>query len=120
MRFFDHDCGISRDVFLIGKYAFKFASPRYGYKNFLQGLLANIQEATFSKAGWPELCPVLAATPGGFLIIMPRVRVMTDEEFEGFDYVGFVFGDDYNIPAEAKSDSFGWLDGKIVAVDYGN
>jgi len=45
---------------------------------------------------------------------------MTDEEFEGFDYVGFVFGDDYNIPAEAKSDSFGWLDGKIVAVDYGN
>ena len=117
---FDHDCGVARDVFLIGRYAFKFASPRYGYKNFLQGLLANMQETTFSKADWPELCPILLSVPGGFMNIMARARVMTDEEYEEFDFDGFIKRDDYVVPVETKPNSFGWLDGKIVAIDYGN
>ena len=119
-KYIGRNHGISRDVFLIGKYAFKFASPRYGYDKFLQGLLANMQETTFSKAGWPELCPVLVSVPGGFLNIMVRTRVMTDEEFDDFEFKGFIERDGYIVPVEAKSDSFGWLDGKVVAIDYGN
>lgn len=114
--------GISRTVFLVGPWAFKFPTARYGWAKFLAGLLANMQETTFSRARWPELCPVLASVPGGFLVVMPRVRVMTDEEFERFDYLGFVWtpDGDRQVPVEAKSDSFGWLDGRVVAIDYGN
>jgi hypothetical protein len=42
------------------------------WKHFLYGLLANMQEAQFSKTSWPELCPVLWSLPGGFLVVMPR------------------------------------------------
>jgi hypothetical protein len=31
----------------------------YSWKHFLLGLLANMQEAEFSRTGRPELCPVL-------------------------------------------------------------
>ena len=121
MRFFDRDNGVSREVFLLGKYAIKLPIIRYGYRKFLQGLLANLQEVEISSLGkYPEICPVLWHLPGGFLLVMPRVRVMTDEEFDNFHYTEFVFQDDYTIPAEPKSDSFGWLDGKVVAIDYGN
>lgn len=114
--------GISRTVILVGPWAFKFPTLRYGWAKFLAGLLANMQETAFSKPGWPELCPVKLSVPGGFLVVMPRVRVMTDEEFDRFDYVGFVWPPhgDYQLPVEAKSDSFGWLDGKPVAIDYGS
>ena len=112
--------GVSRDVFLIGKYAFKFASPRYGYDKFLQGLLANMQETKFSKAHWPELCPVLWSSVGGFLIIMPKLRELSLEEYLKFDYEGFTHTDSYVVPVEDKPESFGWLAGKVVAIDYGN
>lgn len=112
--------GISRTVLLVGRHAVKIPVLRYGWKKFLQGLLANMQEREFSKAGWPELCPVKFSLPGGFLLVMPRVQVMTDEEFDRFDYVGFVFKEDRKIPVEPKSDSFGWLNGCVVAIDYGN
>lgn len=79
-----------------------------------------MQESLFSRTGWPELCPVLWAIPGGFLVIMRRARVLTDEEFLALDMDHWVKRDDYTVPAEIKSDSFGYLNGRLVAVDYGN
>jgi hypothetical protein len=35
-------------------------------------LLANMQERDLSKLGWPELCPVVFAVPGGRLVVMRR------------------------------------------------
>ncbi len=52
-------------------------------------------------------------------MVMRRVRVMTEEEFEAVDLQAWASGQ-YVIPCELKSDSFGWLDGRIVAIDYGN
>jgi hypothetical protein len=37
------------------------------WKHFLTGLLANMQEVTFNRAGWPELYPVLWSIRGGVL-----------------------------------------------------
>ena len=113
--------GCTRRVLLIGRYAIKVPAMRE-WRLFLLGLLANMQEAVFSKAGWPELCPVLFAVPGGFLIVMRRARVLTDEEFHALDlgHTCWLDRGDYVIPAELKSDSFGYLDGRLVAVDYGN
>ena len=79
-----------------------------------------MHEVTFSKTGWPEFCPVLFHLLFGILVIMPRVRVMTDDEFDCFNYPEFIHQNDYYVPVEAKADSFGWLDGKVVAIDYGN
>jgi hypothetical protein len=92
----------------------------YGWHKFLCGLLANMQEATFGRAGYPEVCPVLFALPGGWLLVMRRAVMLTDEEWAAFDPKAFCETPNYVIPAEFKQDSFGKLDGRIVAIDYGN
>ena len=51
---------------------------------------------------------------------MRRARVLTELEFDTFDYDAFVHRGDYKIPAKNKRDSFGFLDCKIVAIDYGS
>ena len=113
--------GATRHVFLVGPYAIKIPQFRYGWKNFLYGLLANLQERTFAKAGWPELCPVAFSLPGGWLVVMQRAEPLTREEWFSFDSLDFCEreGREYCIPAERKMDSFGKNDGRIVAVDYG-
>lgn len=112
--------GITREVLLIGRYAIKIPKLIYGWHKFLCGLLANMQEAQFGRAGWPELCPVLFHIPGGWLIVMRRAAPLEDDEWMAFDAEAFCNREDRVIPAEPKRDSFGWLDGRIVAVDYGN
>lgn len=111
--------GVTRHVLLVGSVAIKV--PRVSeWRLFLLGLLANMQEAIFSKTRWPELCPVLWHVPGGWLVVMRRARVLTDDEFAALDLESWVDRGDYVIPAEVKPDSFGYLDGQLVAVDYGN
>ena len=111
--------GTTRVVVLTGRYAFKL--PTYVQWNlFLHGLLANMQEATFSKTGWPKLCPVRFHIPGGFLTVMDRAEPLTRDEFFNLNIDEWTENGDYVIPVEAKLDSFGKLNGKIVAVDYGN
>lgn len=102
--------GITRTVVLVGPWAFKF--PRCSeWRLFLQGLLANMQEKRFSGAeGFEYCCPVRFAIPGGFLVVMPRARPLEDEAL-------IPTGDHI---AERKLDSWGWLNGRVVAVDYGN
>jgi len=117
-----HLNGVTRTVVLWGGLAFKFPKMRYGWRLFLQGLLANMQEREFGCAtGWAELCPVLWAIPGGWLVVMRRARVMTDSEFEAFDFQAWATNSGQRaIPCEMKADSFGWLEGRVVAIDYGN
>ncbi len=79
-----------------------------------------MQEREFSRTGWPELCPVLFSLPGGWLVVMSRARPLTCYEFNAFDTREFIERSDGVIPVEQKQDSFGWLDGRIVAVDYGS
>ncbi len=112
--------GITREVFLIGSYAIKIPKLKYGWHKFLCGLLANMQETEFSKTGWSELCPVTFSIPGGWLLIMRRARPLTLDEFLSFDPFKFRDRPEYTVPVEHKQDSFGILDGRIVAIDYGN
>lgn len=112
--------GCTRIVILWRGYAIKIPNVADGLRLYLKGRLANMQEVAFSKAGWPELCPVLFSLPGGYLLVMPRVRLMSDEEFMHFDAESWVEREDYRVPVERKSNSFGWLNGRLVAIDYGN
>jgi hypothetical protein len=86
-----------------------------------------MQEVEFSAAGWPELCPVVFSIPGGFIIVMCRATPLTETEWmavttgEGIDRLeDLIRKEEYVVPVEEKIDSFGWLDGRLVAVDYGS
>jgi len=112
--------GCTRIVLLTKKFAFKFPNFLNGFRMFLYGLLANDQECIWYTQKYPQLCPILFRLPLGLLVVMKKVRLMTDEEFESFDYDSFVVGEDYYVPCEKKSNSFGWLDDKPVIIDYGH
>lgn len=114
--------GATRTVLLIGRLALKF--PRCTeWRTFLLGLLANMQERDFSTLQFVPLCPVLFALPGGFLVVMPRVRSLTWEEFDEThrpECWDLATNPEHPFRCEHKQCSFGWLHGKIVVVDYGN
>lgn len=116
--------GVTRTVLLTRRWAIKIPGCwnrglRHWWRHLLLGLLANMQEVEFSRTDWPELCPVRYYLPGGWLVVMPRLRILTESEFAEADYGALVHRPGYEVPAEAKADSFGWLNGRIVAVDYG-
>lgn len=112
----DFASGASRFVILSGRLAVKVPHPG-SWRRFLHGLLANDQEALFGRSGWPELCPVVFSLPGGFLLVMRRAKPCSDADALDFD--ALTNRPDYVIPAEPKPSSWGWLDGRVVAIDYG-
>jgi hypothetical protein len=114
--------GTTRTVLLLWRYAFKVPAV-VEWRLFLLGLLGNMQETKFSKCGWPELCPVVFSIPGGFLVVMRRAVPITREQWFELDEVAldeFMTTATYRLPVELKMDSFGMLDNKMVAVDYGS
>lgn len=111
--------GASRIVFVTPKFVIKF--PRLiSWKHFLTGLLANLQEKRFAVSDWQELCPVLLSCPFGFWLIMPYAQPLSDSDWLEFNYKKFVDRVNYCVPVENKRDSFGVLNDRIVAIDYGN
>lgn len=103
--------GVTREVILIGKYAVKLPSIR-SWKLFLTGLLCNMNEQQFSGFD-DDLCPVIFGLWGGWVNIMPRCS-KAGPWSHGMSQIctklGFV---------ERKECSFGLLNGRLVAVDYG-
>lgn len=112
--------GITREVVLTRRYAIKVPRMVYGWRMFLCGLLANMQERAFGRCGWPELCPVVFSLPGGWLVVMRRAQPLSAAEWAAFDAVTFCNQAHRVLPVEHKQDSFGKIDGRVVAVDYGN
>lgn len=122
MTFIRKAKGANRTVWLVGRYAFKF--PTFdNWRNFLFGLLNNQTEARVGRSGRAEVCPVLWADPWGFVVVMPRVPVMTAAGMRVFDWGGWLGIDGAHSPprlcVEIKPCSFGLYDGRIVAIDYG-
>lgn len=106
----------TRWVIITSRYAFKFPSL-LTWRCFLRGLLANMQEVQLSGKD-PILCPVVFSLPGGFLVVMPRALPLQND----FDFTGLyqsLVREGYELPVERKADSFGILNGAVVAVDYG-
>lgn len=117
--------GVTRIVILIWKYAIKIPNFTYSYQHFLWGLLGNINEvSTFkNKVTRNRVCPILFHLPLGLMVIMRRVKILTDEEFLSHrDELEEILKvqEDWVITTELKSNSFGWYNGKIVVTDYGS
>lgn len=126
--------GCSRMVLLTRRYAIKFPNVRYRYPAALWGMLHNLSEAMWWKSSTGAfdddgqqkpyqrlLCPVLGRVWLGFCIVMPRAEQL-DRRFDC--PVVFRWLDDrfcaagVSCPAELKVESFGILNGEIVAIDY--
>lgn len=113
--------GVTRLVILLGSRAFKIPRFGYGWKMGLSGLLSNMQEREWAGAD-ERLCPIVFSTWGGWLVVQRRARPFTDREWAEFmpRMEAWIEGKEMRVPVETKRDSFGVLDGRIVAVDYGS
>jgi hypothetical protein len=113
--------GSSRFVVLSKNYAFKFPYP-FRWERFLRGLLANMQENKFWILKSNKMCPIFLSIPGGFLNVMKRTFPITSEVLKQLKQEKFLWDEENNckIPGEYKLDSFGFIDGRIVTIDYGN
>lgn len=117
--------GVTRIVILYKHWAIKIPNFLYQWNHFLWGLLSNMEEGlTWKIANMPDselyqyrdlICPVVWSSWGGWISIMKRVdRILTDEEYLELDLELYnnIHSDDN------KADNFGWLDGRIVKIDY--
>jgi hypothetical protein len=109
--------GRNRFVVLTKRYAVKFPALR-SWRDFLFGLLNNLNERQAHREDPAHRCPVLFVAPGGFLLVMPRVKELTEDEFRLHGPAKRFH--DRRYQPEAKPDSWGRsANGEIVAIDYG-
>ncbi len=111
--------GSTRFIIPIGNYVLKL--PRFdSWRLFLNGLLGNMTEVQFNKMReWDDyLCPIVFSLPLGFLVVMPKCRTFNhlwDSDKKMRDKIL----EETNGLVENKTCSFGYLNGNLVAVDYG-
>lgn len=120
--------GSTRTTFLVGRYAVKIPMLFGGeFRLFLLGLIHNIDEHWRSYGSFKNAVnPVIFHIPGGWLNIYRRAEPLSEIQWLSFDYHYHCnykcrFMDNFihiNF-IENKYDSFGVIDGEILAVDYG-
>ncbi|MPZ48210.1 MAG: hypothetical protein GEU75_02670 [Dehalococcoidia bacterium] len=119
--------GLTRVVLLTDKHVVKLPnflglrSSESSWLLFLQALVENAREAKASRLNHlvdNKLCPVVFAIPGGWLNVMKRADPVPAQVFNALDYAAFIRCGDYWLAVENKQSSFGFLDGRLVAIDY--
>lgn len=114
--------GITRMVWLVGKYAIKIANPIYNHEHFLDGCRANWSERNYYKsfinADYAEnmvahVAPSLFCSWFGLLQIqrrcIPLEKELNEKQKEFFKPL---------CRQDNKKENFGWYNGKIVCLDY--
>jgi hypothetical protein len=115
-----HTAGTTRLTICVGRYALKLPRGQ-------RGRVANYGERVEWKRATPErcknLCPLLWAAPFGLLNVMRRAIPLTEDQrqhlhridgFPKWDYMP----DGPSSPFEHKASDWGYLDGRLVALDY--
>jgi hypothetical protein len=110
------------DVLVVGRTAFKLTRHSDGAR-------CNLFEADLYRRTTPQrkamLCPVISCAPNGALLIMRSAVPLSTGEADklkrddGFLDWNYEPRDGESAPFEYKASDWGWLDGKLVAVDYG-
>ena len=112
--------GTTRTVVIVGLLALKFGRGERGRRcnRFEADLFKRVNQRRREM-----LCPVLWRAPFGFLLIVRAATPLTEAErnalwandgFPDWDYVP----PDEGQPFEWKPSDWGWLDGRLVALDY--
>lgn len=109
--------GQTRIVFLVGNYAIKIPNFLKGYKQFLYGLISNLQEKEFSRTN-PYLLPVKHSLFGSLIVIMPRCIVLDKNlPLKAFYVITTSLG--VYPKVDYKPESFGIWKGRVYVIDYG-
>lgn len=111
-------CGITRIVIELKTVVIKIPNFLYQWDHFLKGILANIHEYAIFKNSEKKdlLCPIIWCSWGGWILVMKKARVLTDEEYLDMDLTPFL---EFGLINDNKSDAFGYIENKIVKIDYG-
>jgi hypothetical protein len=108
--------GVFRRVVFLGPFAIKL--PRWSM--FLRAMRCNRWEREMwivwrPMFQWDNLCPIILADPLGLFVLMRKAtQPVTEVEFEEAESKFYP-----NITNEGKLDDYGYLDLKVVALDYG-
>lgn len=113
--------GYSRVVFLVGGYAIKVPRVNAGFFTFVLGLMANgIEQSewrdTEDHVRRSYLCPVVWNF-SLFLSVMRRCRPATEQEAADALRAERAAWEAFTM--DTHHGNFGWLDDKLVLVDYG-
>lgn len=124
MKRIEFKSGASRFVICVGKYAFKFPLAYPGQRftrRLCNGILGNLTEKEFSSFEFKfsdftlTCCPVVFSLPFGLLNVMYRVDPIGEDIFNKIlETPSFPDA----IEKKKKKDSFGILNGHLVAVDF--
>jgi hypothetical protein len=110
--------GVTRTVFLIGRWAVKVPSARAhgdGLAGVLwslsRGISANLSEREWTAFGGEAVCPVLFSV-AGLVNVYPRCAPVPADRVVDYDSIGFVG------PTDNKPHNVGLLRGRLVWIDY--
>lgn len=116
--------GTTRWVWLHGKYAIKIPSMQ-SWKQFLQGMLANLQERCWWKSlHHPKLAKVYYCDRLGLCLVMEKAdfvmcsnpHVITQKSISEFFYECESAG----LPVDPRPSNIGVFDGQYKLIDYGS
>lgn len=111
--------GITRLVIVLNNLVIKIPNFTCQWNHFLQGLLANINEAKTWRLNRSELlCPVVWSSWGGWILIMRKAvpcKYMS-EGGEEIDYSKWIIA---GFGGDDKPDNYGVFNGSTVKIDYG-
>jgi len=114
--------GTTRAVLCVGSFALKIARSRSGTRG--NRFEADLYRRS-GKGRRALLCPAFWCSPYGVVLVMRRATPMNEADYHRYVHsVGLLrawgyggSGDDGN-PFEPKASSWGWLNGRAVAIDY--
>lgn len=117
--------GATRIVFIFKQFVIKIPNIQE-YRLFLNGLLANLQEKEFSKMNRSDLCHVKFCTKFGLILIMNKAEELDiknidwlifkeqlESKYENDQMKEFILSD-------SKPSNWGYINNKLVKIDYGN
>ncbi len=118
--------GTTRFVILTKRYAIKLpyiSFKKYGFTNFLCGLLANINESQYTEIYENEYgvkhLPIIFHIGFGIMNVMRRIEPIKKEDFIK---INNSFKQKYGEMATMSNDTsyknFGWYKGEIYCFDY--
>ena len=117
--------GVTRIVLEFSRVVVKIPNFTCQWSHFLKGIIANIHEkqtwrwnsGKYETGKSHLLCPVVWASWGGWLLVMKKARPLSWEEYEKIDDLT---SHTTHFPGDDTMSNYGYLDGKLVKLDYGD
>ena len=114
--------GTNRVILPLGKYVIKFPNITSGHLLFLHGCLANYRERWFCKKFkdieeprfYSMVCPSLFCSWFGLIQVQKRAQVLT-RELTKSEILRFK-----DVCTDMKRENFGYYNGRLVCIDYGD